>query len=76
MSHKDLFLGLYYFYCTYDIVKDNGLNIRLFADDTSLYLVVEDPTLAAELLNSELGKVARRANNAWCLLILSKLNLF
>ena len=57
-------------------MKDIGLNIRLFADDTSLYLVVEDPTLAAELLNSELGKVARCANNAWCLLILSKLNLF
>ena len=42
-----------------DIVKDNGSNIRLFADDTSLYIVVEDPTLALELLNSDLEKVAR-----------------
>ena len=36
-------------------MKDIGSNIRLFADDTSLYIVV-DPTLAAELLNSDLEK--------------------
>ena len=44
-----------------DIVKDIGSNIRLFADDTSLYIVVEDPTLAAELLNADMEKVARWA---------------
>ena len=37
-----------------DIVKDICSNIHLFTDDTSLYIVVEDPTLAAELLNSDL----------------------
>ena len=42
-------------------MKDTGSNIRLFADDTSLYIVVEDPTLAAELLNSDMEKVARWA---------------
>ena len=43
-------------------MKDIGSIIRLFADDTSLYIVDEDPTLAAELLNSDLEKVARWAN--------------
>ena len=44
-----------------DIVKDIGSNIRLFSDDTSLYIVVDVPTLAAERLNSDLEKVARWA---------------
>ena len=41
-----------------DIVKDIGSNIRLFADDTGIYIVVEDPPLAADILNSDLEKVA------------------
>ena len=40
-----------------DIVKDIGCNIRLFADDTSLFLVVENPYTAAELLNLDLDKI-------------------
>ena len=39
-----------------DIVKDIGSNIRLFADETSLYIVVEDPTFAPTLLNFDLEK--------------------
>ena len=34
-----------------DIVKDIGSNIRLFADDTSLYIIVEHPDLAARCIN-------------------------
>ena len=30
-----------------DIVTDIGCNIRLFADDTSLYIIVEHPDVAA-----------------------------
>lgn len=30
-----------------DIVKDIGANIRLFADDTSLYVIVEDPFVSS-----------------------------
>ena len=42
-----------------DIVHDIGSSIRLFADDTSLYIIVEDPNVAAELLNAEnLEKIA------------------
>ena len=40
-----------------DIVKDIGCNTRLFADDTSLFLVVENPDSAAELLNFDLNKI-------------------
>ena len=34
-----------------DIVDEIGCHIRLFADDTSLYITVENPDMAAELLN-------------------------
>ena len=40
-----------------DIVNDIGSNIRLFADDTSLYIVVTDPDTSAELLTSDLVKI-------------------
>ena len=40
-----------------DIVDEIETNIRLFADDTTLYLVVDNPTRAADLLNSDLHKV-------------------
>ena len=39
-----------------DIVTDIGSNIRLFADDTSLLIIVENPGTAAELLNLDLEK--------------------
>ena len=45
-----------------DIVNDIGSNIRLFADDTSLFLVVENPDTAAETLNSDLEKITQWAN--------------
>ena len=35
-----------------DIVKNVGSNIRLFADDTSLFIIVDNPTTAALCLNS------------------------
>ena len=34
-----------------DIVTGIGSNIRLFANDTSLFIIVENPATAAELLN-------------------------
>ena len=40
-----------------DIVSDIGSNIRLFADDTSLFIVEENPVLAAYCLNRDLGKI-------------------
>ena len=41
-----------------DIVTDIGSNIRLFVDDTSLYTVVDNPLVAAETLNADLGKIS------------------
>ncbi|MCG8113032.1 MAG: reverse transcriptase domain-containing protein [Candidatus Thiodiazotropha taylori] len=40
-----------------DIVEDINSSIRLFADDTSLYVIVEKPDQAAHQLNSDLSKV-------------------
>ena len=40
-----------------DIVTDIGSNIRLFADDTSLFIIVENPDTAAELINLDLEKI-------------------
>ena len=42
-----------------DIVKNIGSNIRLFADDTSLFIIVDNPTTAALCLNSDLEKLSR-----------------
>ena len=44
-----------------DIVIDIGSNIRLFADDTSLYIIVDDPVAAAGCLNTDLQNITRWA---------------
>ena len=38
------------------IVNDIASNIRLFEDDTSLYIIVDNPVRSAELLNADLEK--------------------
>ena len=35
-----------------------GSSIRLFADDTSLYIIVDNPLVAAETLNADLEKLS------------------
>ena len=40
-----------------DIVEDIGSVIRIYADDTSFYLVVDNPVDAANVLNSDLDKI-------------------
>ncbi|MCG8033358.1 MAG: reverse transcriptase family protein, partial [Candidatus Thiodiazotropha taylori] len=44
-----------------DIVKHIGCAIRLFADDTSLYIIVENPDQAARLLNTDLQTISNWA---------------
>ena len=44
-----------------DIVKDFGSNIRLFAGDTSVHIMADNPVAAAELLNLDLDKITKRA---------------
>ena len=41
-----------------DIVDEINSVIKLFADDTSLYLVVDRPDDAATVLNSDLEKIS------------------
>ena len=41
-----------------DIVADINSSIKLFADDTSLYMIVDDPVDAAETLNTDFYEVA------------------
>ena len=43
------------------IVIDIGSNIRLFADDTSHYIIVDDPVTAAGCLNTDLQRISRWA---------------
>ena len=43
--------------CINDIIEGISSNIKLFADDTSLFIEVEDPSIAAEVLNSDLDKI-------------------
>ena len=45
-----------------DIVSDINARIRLFADDTSLFLIVEDPSAAAAILNEDLQKISTWAS--------------
>ena len=44
-----------------DIVLDIGSNIRLFADDTSLFIIVDNPLTAARNVNADLEKISRWA---------------
>ena len=44
-----------------DIVRELDCNVRLFADDTSLYIVVENPLHAANILDNNLGRIYRWA---------------
>ena len=44
-----------------DIVRDMGSNIRLFADDTSLFIIVDNPVTAADSLNTDLNKISQWA---------------
>ena len=44
-----------------DIVFDICSNIRLFADDTSAYIVVDDSVTAAACINADLGRITQWA---------------
>ena len=45
-----------------DILTDNGSNIRLFADDSSLFIIINHPAPAAICLNSYLIKIYQWAS--------------
>ena len=45
-----------------DIVNDINFTICLFADDTSLYIIVDSPKEASDKLNQDLEKIAAWAD--------------
>ena len=59
-----------------DIVEGIHASIRLFADDTSLYIIVDDPLDAAITLNSDLSRIHRWASQWLVTFNPSNLNLF
>ena len=46
-----------------DIVHEIHSNIRLFADDTSLYIIVDFPDSAAQILNLDLDRISKWAKD-------------
>ena len=52
-----------------DIVSDINSNIRLFADDTTIYVIVENPLTASVVLNSDMQKI-----DSWADMWLVKFN--
>ena len=50
-------------YLHYDIARNINSSIRLFADDTSLYIIFENPIQAATILNSDLSQIYTWASN-------------
>ena len=54
----------YFFIYINDIVVELNCNVRLFADDTSLYVIVENPIIAGNILNRNLVSIHSWAT-AW-----------
>ena len=55
---QDSFLGLLLFLIYInDLSNELSSNLRLFADDTSLFLVVQGTNLSATALNNDLNKL-------------------
>ena len=46
-----------------DIVCNIKSSIRIFADDTNLYIIVENPIQSATILNSDLSQIYTWASN-------------
>ena len=56
-------LGPLLFLLYIDVIVDNiNSSIRLFADDTTLYIIVDNPVQAADQLNFDLFKIHQWAN--------------
>ena len=60
--HKDLFQGPFFFLIYInDLATDLKSNVKLFADDTSLFSIVSAPLETASILNEDLDKIRRWA---------------
>ena len=61
VPHGSILGPLLFLFFINDMVDEIGCHIRLFADDTSLYITVENSDMAAELLNIDLAKIIKWA---------------
>ena len=51
------FRSLFFLIYINDLVTDLKSNVKLFADDTSLFSIVSDPLQTADILNKDLDKI-------------------
>ena len=58
-SWSIVFCFLFYIYIN-DLLDNLEPNIKLFADDTSMFSVVHDPANTSQKLNNDLNKVSSR----------------
>ena len=56
MCHRDLCLAHYFLVYINDLYDNLASDVRLFADDISLFTVVYDETVSAQILNSDLNQ--------------------
>ena len=62
MFHKDKYSILYFFLIYINDLSENlTSNVKLFADDTSIFHVVKDPNTSAEILNHDLTRISEWA---------------
>ena len=60
---RGLFWDPYFLIYIKDMVKSIGCSIRLFADDTSLYIIVESAQIAANVIITDLDIISTWAAN-------------
>ena len=46
-----------------DIVVNVGSNVMLFSDDTSLYILVDEPSRSTEILQKDIDNISAWADN-------------
>ena len=57
MPQGSVLCPLYFLVCINDLADNLVSDVRLFADDTSLFTVVYDETVSAQVLNSDLKTI-------------------
>ena len=57
VSKGSIFGPLFFLNYINDLSENLESNVNLFADDTSIYLVVKDPNTSAEILNHDLSGI-------------------